>query len=139
MSDLNRFGISLPEKLLHDFDRYIHNTGYSNRSEAIRDLIREKLVQKEWTEKKKEIAGAIVFIYDHHVRELLNKVNHVQHDFYKLIISTQHIHLDHDNCFEIIAVKGSSSRVRDLFTQIRSIKGIKHAVLSMSSTGRELS
>ena len=88
---LMRFGISLEKELLAKFDRHIRKKNYQNRSEAIRDLIREELVKTEWIEGK-EVAGAIVLVYDHHKRELVNKLTDIQHDFYKLIISSQHIH-----------------------------------------------
>lgn len=137
MSTIFRFGISLDKDLLDKFDRLIKNKNYSNRSEAFRDLIRQELVKKEWQEGR-EVAGAINLIYDHHKRELLNKITDIQHDFQKLIISTQHIHLDHNNCLEIIAVKGSPKEVQKLSDTLTSIKGVKHGTLSMSTTGRDI-
>ena len=132
-----RFGISLDKYLLDRFDRLIRGKNYTNRSEAFRDLIRQELVKKEWQEGK-EVAGAITLIYDHHKRELLNKIIDTQHDFQKLIISTQHIHLDHNNCLEIIAVKGSPKEVQKLSDTLKSIKGVKHTTLSMSTTGKDI-
>lgn len=137
MSKVFRFGISLDKDLLDKFDQIINDKNYSNRSEAFRDLIRQELVKKEWQEGK-EVAGAITLIYDHHKRELLNKITHIQHDFQKLIISTQHIHLDHNNCLEIIAVKGSPREVQKLSDTLRSMKGVKHGTLSMSTTGQDI-
>ncbi|MBL7197387.1 MAG: nickel-responsive transcriptional regulator NikR [Candidatus Omnitrophica bacterium] len=137
MTELFRFGVSLEKGLLDKFDHLIKGKNYTNRSEAIRDLIREKLVEKQWQEGK-EIAGAITLIYDHHKRELLNKIIDVQHDFQKVIISTQHIHLDHNNCLEIIAVKGSPKKAQALADTLKSVKGVKHVTLSMSSTGKEI-
>ena len=137
MSDLFRFGISLPRDLLDKFDRLIKEKGYSNRSEALRDLIRQELVKKEWRENK-EIAGAITLTYDHHKRELLNKITDIQHKFQKIIISTQHIHLDDNNCLEIVAVKGNPKEAQRLADTLKSIKGVKHGTLSMSSTGRNI-
>ena len=104
MSEIIRFGVSLEKNLLQRFDRLIRGKKYTNRSEAIRDLIRQEMVKKEW-EEGGEVAGAITFIYDHHKRDLLNRIMDLQHDYQKIIISTQHIHLDHDNCLEIVAVK----------------------------------
>ena len=92
-------------------------------------------MEKEWQEGK-EIAGAITFIYNHHKRELLNKITDVQHDFQKVIISTQHIHLDHNNCLEIVAIKGDPGEAQKLADTLKSIKGVKHGTLSMSSTGK---
>ena len=135
MSGLFRFGISIDKNLLDKFDRLIREKRYTNRSEAFRDLIREELVKGAWREGK-EVAGAINFIYDHHQRDLLSKIVDTQHHFQRLIISTQHIHLDHENCLEIVAVKGNSTEVQKLADTLKSIKGVRHGTLSMSSTGR---
>lgn len=137
MSELVRFGISLEEGLLNKFDRLIKDKNYTNRSEAFRDLIRQELIKRQWQEGK-EIAGAVTLIYDHHKRELLNKITDVQHDFQKAIISTQHIHLDHNNCLEIIAIRGKPEDAQKLTDNLKSIKGVKHVTLSMTSTGREI-
>ncbi|MDO8734584.1 MAG: nickel-responsive transcriptional regulator NikR [Elusimicrobiota bacterium] len=137
MEKLFRFGVSLEKSLLDKFDKLIRSRNYTNRSEAFRDLIRQELVKKEWQEGR-EIAGAIILIYNHHKRELVNKLTDIQHDFQNIIISTQHIHLDHDNCLEIIAVKGKSAEVQRLANTLKSIKGVKHGTLSMSTTGRDV-
>lgn len=137
MPAIVRFGVSLDKELLAEFDRRIKNKNYTNRSEAIRDLIRQELVKKEW-EEGKEVAGAITITYDHHKRELLDKITDIQHDLQKIIISTQHIHLDHNNCLEIVAVKGKPKEVQKLADTLKSIKGVKHGTLSMSSTGKEI-
>jgi len=137
MSGIIRFGVSLEKELLSNFDRLIKERNYDNRSEALRDLIRQELVRKQWRENR-EIAGAVIIIYNHHKRELLNKVTDIQHDFQKIIISTQHIHLDHDNCLEIVAVRGNPKEAQRLTDRLQSVKGIKHATLSMSSTGKDI-
>lgn len=137
MPKLVRFGVSLDDELLKKFDRYIKEKNYSNRSEAFRDLIRQELVKKEW-DSDTEIAGAITLIYDHHHRELLNRITDLQHDHQKVIISTQHVHLDHANCLEIIAVRGRAEEVRKLAEMLKAFKGIKHGTLSMSSTGKHI-
>lgn len=137
ISHILRFGVSLEKELLDKFDRLIKEKGYSNRSEAIRDLIRQELIKKQW-EKGEEVAGAITLVYNHHKRELLNKITDIQHKFQKIILSTQHIHLDHDNCLEIIAVRGRPKEVKILADILKAIKGVKHATLSMSSTGKEI-
>ena len=134
---LVRFGVSLEKDLLRKFDGHIKAKKYTNRSEAFRDLIRQELVKKEWQEGR-EIAGAITLIYNHHKRELLDKITNIQHDFQKIIISTQHIHLDHNNCLEIIAVKGNPKEVQKLSDTLKSIKGVKHGTLSMSTTGKDI-
>ena len=137
MTELIRFGISLEKELSQKFDKRIKRKGYTNRSEAIRDLIRQDLVTQAWQEGR-EIAGAITLIYDHHKRELMNKITDIQHDFQKVIISGQHIHLDHDNCLEIVAVKGNPQEVLKLSNMLKAVKGVKHGTLSMSATGKLL-
>jgi CopG family transcriptional regulator, nickel-responsive regulator len=137
MSGLIRFGVSLDGELSRKFDELIKRKGYTNRSEAIRDLIRQDLVEQEWLQAG-EVAGAVTLIYDHHKRELLNKITDIQHDFQKLIISAQHIHLDHHNCLEIIAVKGNPSEAEKLAASLKAVKGVKHSTLSMSTTGKAL-
>jgi CopG family nickel-responsive transcriptional regulator len=137
MSDLVRFGVSLEKTLLEKFDRFIRERNYTNRSEAFRDMIRQELIKKEWIEGD-DVAGAITLIYDHHRKDLLNKITDIQHNFQKIIISTQHIHLDHHNCLEIIAVRGDPSEVQRLTGLLKAIKGVKHGTLSMSSSGKEI-
>jgi CopG family nickel-responsive transcriptional regulator len=137
MSNLYRFGISLEKDLIRDFDKHIEANNYRNRSEAIRDLIREELVKKQWL-CDNEIAGAITMIYDHHKRELVNNLMDIQHDFQSLVISSQHVHLDHHHCLEILAVKGKACDVTDLSNRMKAQKGVMHVTLSMSSTGKEL-
>jgi len=135
MSDIVRFGISLENELLDNFDNLIKRRKYSNRSEAIRDLIRQELLKKD-LEDDREVAGAITFIYDHHQRNLLNKIIDVQHDYQDIIQSSQHIHLDHHNCLEIVAVKGNSKKVNKLSDILKALKGVMHGSLSMSGTGK---
>ncbi|MCE1274325.1 MAG: nickel-responsive transcriptional regulator NikR [Chlorobiales bacterium] len=132
MSDLYRFGISLDRELIEAFDRHIAEQRYQSRSEAIRDLIREELVTKKWTEGG-IVAGAIVMTYDHHKRELVNKLLDIQHDFHDIIISTQHVHLDHGNCLEVIAVRGNAAQVLELSTALKVLVGVKHLDLSISA------
>jgi len=133
MSELVRFGVSLEKTLLDRFDVLIRAKQYTNRSEALRDLIRRELVDKEW-QGGRDVAGAITLIYDHHKRDVLIRVMDMQHDFQEAIISTQHIHLDHHNCLEIVAARGKAEEVQRLADALRSIKGVRHATLSMSST-----
>jgi CopG family transcriptional regulator, nickel-responsive regulator len=137
MSELVRFGVSLEKSLLDRFDDLIREKQYTNRSEALRDLIRRELVQLEWQEGK-DVAGAITLVYDHHKRDVMSRVTDTQHEFQKVIISTQHIHLDHHNCLEIVAARGKAEEVQKLADALRAIKGVRHATLSMSSTGREI-
>ncbi|MCM8781794.1 MAG: nickel-responsive transcriptional regulator NikR [Candidatus Omnitrophica bacterium] len=137
MGKLIRYGISIEKELQNKFDSLIREKNYTNRSEAIRDLIRQELVKKQWQEGR-EVAGAITIIYNHHQRELVDKITDLQHDFQKIIISTQHIHLDHNNCLEIIAVKGRAKEVQRLANTLGAVKGVKHGTLNMSTTGKDI-
>jgi CopG family nickel-responsive transcriptional regulator len=137
MSNLYRFGVSLEKNLIRDFDRHIGGRNYRNRSEAIRDLIREDLVKQQWL-CGNEVAGAVVMSYDHHKRELVNKLMDIQHDFQGIIISSQHVHIDHLNCLEIVAVKGKARDVEKLASLLKAQRGVKHVALSMSTTGEGL-
>lgn len=137
MSELVRFGVSLEKSLLERFDRLIRERRYTNRSEALRDLIREELVKKAWAEGM-EVAGAVTFLFDHHQRDLQNRITDIQHDYQKLIISTQHVHLDHDNCLEIVAVRGKAGNIQELTNRLKSTRGVRHCSLSMSSAGKDV-
>ncbi len=134
---LVRFGISLDKELLRKFDQLIRSKQYSNRSEAIRDLIRESLVRKEW-QGNKEVSGAVTLVYNHHKRELVRKLMDIQHQYHDSIISTQHIHLDGSNCLEIVAVKGKTKEVEELFWKLKSAQGVKHGGFTLTTTGKDL-
>jgi CopG family nickel-responsive transcriptional regulator len=138
MSDTTRFGISLSKRLLKDFDAVISRKGYTSRSEAIRDLIREHLVGLEWEEEKKETVGTITLVYNHETRDLGDKLTHVQHEYVDIIISTTHIHLDRHNCLEVIILKGNGKQIRGVADKLISTKGVKHGKLTMTTTGKEL-
>ena len=137
MNQLVRFGVSLEKELLDKFDKLIKRKNYPNRSEAFRDLIRQELISREW-QAAGEIAGAITLVYNHHRRELVNRLTDIQHNFSEIIISTQHIHLDHDNCLEIVALRGSPKRAQRLRDTLKAVKGVKHGTLSMSTTGAKI-
>ncbi len=138
MSDAVRFGVSMNRKLLVDFDQLIKEKGYRNRSEAIRKLIREKLVHKEWESSKEEIVATITMVYSHEVRELTERLTEMQHKYYKQIISTMHIHLDEHNCLEILAIKGKADEVKTIADRLLSTKGVKHGQITTTSTGKRL-
>jgi len=138
MSSLVRFGISMDSELLRRFDALIHRKGYANRSEAIRDLVRDNLVHQEWEENKGEQVGTITLIYDHHVRDLSEKLTSMQHDTHHTVISTMHVHLDHHNCLEVLAVKGSGAKIRTVADALIGTKGVKHGKLVMTTTGAEI-
>ena len=134
---LKRFSVSLKQNLLADFDKFIRRCQYSNRSEAVRDLIRKALVQREW-EADKNVIGVITLVYDHHQHQLQETITQIQHDFHDRIISTTHVHMDHDNCLEVIIVRGKALEVRGLSERLIATKGIKNGGLVMSSTGKHL-
>lgn len=138
MSKITRFGISMDESLLTRFDEYILQKEYVNRSEAIRDLVRDKLVQKEWQDENAETVGTITLIYDHHFSDLMEKLTEHQHEEHDVVISSMHVHLDHHNCLEVLAVKGKAKQIQKMADKLISTKGVKHGKLVMSSTGKDL-
>ncbi|NOX46111.1 MAG: nickel-responsive transcriptional regulator NikR [Chlorobi bacterium] len=130
--NVKRFGVSLEEGFLTELDRLVEKHGFPNRSQAIRFLIKKFSVEDEW-EGNEEVAGAIVFVYDHHKRELQTRSTDIQHGFHHLILSVQHVHLDHDNCLETIAVKGKADELNKLANRLFALKGVKHGELVMTS------
>ncbi len=138
MKKIKRFGVSMESDLLEKFDSYMNFNNYKNRSEAIRDLIRKELIHQEWSKSNEEVAGAVIMIYDHHKHEVVNKLLDIQHDYKDLIISTQHIHLDHTNCLEVVIVKGKINQIVVLASKLKSIKGVKHAELARSTLGKNI-
>ena len=134
---LKRFSISLEEELLARFDAYIETKGYSNRSEAIRDLIRKTQVSEEW-ERDSEVVGVVTLVFNHHKPQLQEKITELQHDYHQLITSTTHVHMDHHNCLEVTIVKGTASTVQELAAQLMALRGVKDGNLTMSSTGGHL-
>lgn len=134
---LKRFSISLEENLLTDFDKFIRQRKYNNRSEAIRDLIRKVLVHGEW-KADKEVVGVITLVYDHHQNQLQDRITELQHAFHHQITSTTHVHMDHDNCLEVIIVRGKAKKVRELAERLFALRGVKDGHLATSSTGGHL-
>ena len=134
---LRRFSVSLEEELLEQFDAYIRERGYVNRSEAMRDLIRKEFISEQW-EQDGEVAGVVTLVYDHHQAQLQEKITEIQHEYYTLITSTTHVHMDHDNCLEVIIVKGKASRIKELAERIIAMRGVKNGNLTMTSTGHHL-
>ena len=135
---LSRFGISMEQDLLSKFDRLIKQKGYGNRSEAVRDLVREHLVEKEWETSKGEVVGTVTLVFDHHVHDLGDKLTDLQHDFHQNIVSTTHIHLDSHNCLEVLIVRGKSQDVKSIADRLISTKGVKHGKLVTTTTGKNL-
>jgi len=138
VSELARIGVAIDSELLARFDELIAGRGYTNRSEAFRDLVRDELVQKSWESEETEVVGTVTLVYDHHVRMLSEKLTDLQHDHHKNILSTLHVHLDHDNCLEVLIVKGKAGTVQKISDALISTKGVKHGRLTLTTTGAEL-
>lgn len=138
MGETVRFGISMDEELLATFDRLIEQKGYANRSEAIRDLIRAAQVESDWEEGEKEGVGTVTLVYNHHVRDLSDKLTEQQHSHHDQIISALHVHLDAHNCLEVLVVRGKVREVRQIADELIGVKGVKHGKLVMTTTGEGL-
>lgn len=138
MSELSRIGVAIDSDLLDKFDRLIAARGYTNRSEAFRDMIREKLVTTASEDPSGEVVGSVTLVYDHHVRMLSDKLTEMQHHHYHHILSTMHVHLDHDHCLEVLVLRGQSGQVRKIAEALISTKGVKHGRLTITATGGEL-
>jgi CopG family nickel-responsive transcriptional regulator len=132
-----RVSLSLEKPLLDKLDKLAKYNGYTNRSEFVRDMVRDRLVQREW-EKDREVLGTITLLYDHHVRRLSEKLTDLQHDHHREILVTTHVHLSHDLCAEVILVKAKASHVEELANQLKGQKGVFHCELSTSTTGASL-
>jgi CopG family nickel-responsive transcriptional regulator len=137
MSQLSRTGVSLDEDLLVEFDRLIAKRGYKNRSEALRDLIREELVS-EAVDSNKPMVGTLTLIYDHHLPNLTQKLTEAQHHAHGMVLANTHVHLDHDFCLEVILMQGPSKDIREMSDRMLSLRGVKHGKLVLTSTGSEL-
>jgi len=133
MGLLSRIGVSIDSELLHRFDKFISDKGYENRSEAFRDLIRDKLVISAVVGPNAMVVGTVTLIYDHHTRLLPEKLTDLQHENHEIIISTLHAHLDHENCLEVVVLRGKSKDVQRLADRLISTKGVQHGRLVMSS------
>ena len=139
MSELSRIGVAIESDLLARFDRFIEKQGYSNRSEAFRDLVRDKLVGAAVEAPDAPVVGTVTLIYDHHFRMLPNKLMDIQHGYHDVVIATTHAHLDHNTCLEVVVVKGSGHRVRKLADLLIGAKGVRHGRLVLSSPATVLS
>jgi len=138
LSELIRFGISMERDLMDRLDQEIVKRGYPNRSEAIRDLVRAQLVELEWSQENEEVAGTVTIIYNHHVRGLSDMLLELQHEHHEMIISVMHVHLEHDNCLEVMVIKGKAAEARELAGRLIGVKGVKHGKLTITSTGKRL-
>ncbi len=138
VGELSRIGVAIDSDLLDKFDQLIAQRGYTNRSEAFRDLIRDELVRKEWERPDSDVVGTVTLVYDHHVRMLSDKLMDVQHEHHHNVVSTMHVHLDHDNCLEVLIVKGKADAVRRISDALISTKGVKLGRLTIASTGEHI-
>jgi len=133
-----RFSASLAPQLLRDLDQMTREKGYSNRSLAIADMIRDHLVEHRQKFGNEEIAGTITLVYDHHKQHVQATLTDIQHDHHDVIISTLHVHLDHHNCLEVLVVRGQASQIRKIADELVAAKGVKHGKLTVTTTGKDL-
>lgn len=140
MKDTVRFGISIDERLLRRFDAMIEDKGYVNRSEAVRDLIRNMLVEEQWQQKdsNEEMVGTVTLVYDHHTRDLADRLTEHQHSHHEAIISALHVHLDAHHCLEVVVIKGKAADIKKLSEELIGTKGVKHGKLTTTTTGKGL-
>jgi CopG family nickel-responsive transcriptional regulator len=137
MGDTTRFGISIDSDLLESFDRLLTQKGYQNRSEAIRDLIRAAIVEEKMDAGQEEMVGTVTMVYNHHVRDLADKLTEHQHHHHHQIVSALHVHLDAHNCLEVIVLKGSSAEINRIADELLGVKGVKHGKLFLTSATSE--
>jgi CopG family nickel-responsive transcriptional regulator len=135
---MERYTITIPEELLEGFDASIEKKGYSNRSEAIRDLIRDSLVAEEWAEDNDEVAATVTLVYDHHIPELTEKLTDLQHHHGDLVVASTHIHLDNHNCLEVVILRGKCGRVRELAERMIAVRGVKHGKIAHTTEGKKI-
>ncbi|MCK8827161.1 nickel-responsive transcriptional regulator NikR [Natroniella acetigena] len=137
MSELIRFGVSIDEKLLKKFDQLIED-GYTNRSEAIRDLIRDKIVEEKCQDEEEDVVGTLTLFYDHHQRGTTEKMMTIQHDYYSLFKSNLHLHLSHHICLEVIIVEGKRKKLNEVTQKLIGLRGVKHGKLTVSAVDESL-
>lgn len=134
MDKIIRFCVSIPENMLDELDNKIIKNGYASRSEFVRDLIREKMVEDKWHDENSEVSGVLTLIYDHHQRDLAQKLIDVQHDRFANVLCTNHVHLDEHNCLETIIVKGKPDEIDQMVLEISGLKGVKYSKLTKTAT-----
>lgn len=139
MGDLVRFGVAMDEALLERFDSLVARRGTAaNRSEAIRDLVRDALVEAEWEQSTSEIVGTVTMVFDHHANDLAERLDSIQHAHHDKVVSTLHVHLDAHNCLEVLVIRGASGDVREIAEALLGTKGVKHGKLVTTTTGRDI-
>lgn len=138
MSGVTRFGVSLDENLLAQFDKVIARKGYTNRSEAIRDLIRDRLVREQWELGTDQVVGTLTLVYNHDVRDLSDKLTDLQHAHYRAIVSALHVHLDPHHCLEVLVLRGRAKELKAIADRLIGTRGVKHGTFSATAEGRVL-
>jgi len=133
-----RFTVSVPQTLAKQLDRMTREKGYDNRSLAVADMIRSQLVEHRQNYGDHDIAGTITLVYDHHKQHVQATLTDIQHDHHDVIISTLHVHLDHDNCLEVLAVRGRAGTIKKIADELIAAKGVKHGKLTVTSSGKDL-
>jgi CopG family nickel-responsive transcriptional regulator len=133
-----RFTVSVPQKLAKQLDRMTREKGYDNRSLAVADMIRDQLVEHHQNYGDRDIAGTITLVYDHHKQHVQAALTDIQHDHHDVIISTLHVHLDHDNCLEVLAVRGKAGTIKKIADELIAAKGVKHGKLTVTTSGKDL-
>ncbi len=126
-----RFGVSLEKELLKELDDYVQDNQLANRSQGIRHLLNNNIVKKKWR-CNNMVAGSLTLVYNPQKRGIINKLANIQHEYHHVILSSQHFHLDHDNCLDIIAIKGKAAVLTELADKLKSLKGLQHGMLTMS-------
>jgi CopG family nickel-responsive transcriptional regulator len=134
-----RFSVSLPSSLLRQLDQMSGEKGYVNRSLAVADMIRDRLIEHRQKSGNADIAGTITLVYDHHKQHVQSALTGIQHDHHDVILSTVHVHLDHHNCLEVLLVRGKAAVIRKIADELTSAKGVKHGKLTVTTTGEDLS
>ena len=138
MNELARYSVSMDARLLEQFDRLIEARGYANRSEAVRDLIRNALVEEEWASASQRVAATVTIVYHHHQSGVVERLGDIQHHHVGIVVSSTHVHLDNDNCLEVVILRGRSREVRALAEELIAIKGVIHGKVALTTEGKDL-
>ncbi|MFO0846744.1 MAG: nickel-responsive transcriptional regulator NikR [Gemmataceae bacterium] len=134
MSGVVRFSVSLEPDLLKEFDRYCAEQKYATRSEAVKQLLRETLTGHQWSADAEDAAATLTIVYDHHKTSLMEKLLELQHRHGDLVVSTMHVHLDHDHCLEVIVLRGRAGRLQQMAAELKGLKGIHQGQLVLART-----
>lgn len=138
MTQTTRYTVSMDSRLLERFDKLIGQRGYQNRSEAVRDLIRNALVEEQWGEPKEKVAATVTLVYDHHASSVAERLTELQHHHGGIVVAATHVHLDNDNCLEVVILRGKCGDVQALANELLAVRGVKHGKIVPTTEGREL-